>query len=99
MSRQRLIWIKRTIRWSLVIVTVAYIITGFGITEFRTIESLTFGILTKPWAFKIHTNLEIPFITILAMHILLSPGLRVYGAVMKRVSVQLRRRLNSSEDA
>lgn len=86
MNRRRLYWIKRFIRWALVILIVLYIITGFGITEFRTIESLTFGILTKAWAFRIHTNLEIPFITLLALHIFLSPGLRVYGALLKKMS-------------
>jgi len=84
MIGQRLLWTKRIIRWSLVIVTVAYLLTGFGITEFRAIESLTFGILTKPWAFKIHTNLEIPFVTLLALHVLLSPTLRLYQAIIGR---------------
>lgn len=84
MNGQRLLLAKRVIRWSLVTVTVAYLITGFGITEFRAVESLTFGILTKPWAFKIHTNLEIPFITLLGLHVLLSPGLRAYRAILRR---------------
>ena len=75
---QRIRWIKRIIRWSLALVAVAYLVTGFGITEFRTVEDLTFGLLTKPWAFRIHTNLEIPFITLLSLHVLLSPALRLY---------------------
>jgi hypothetical protein len=84
MNDQWLRLAKRVIRWSLVAVTAAYLITGFGITEFRAVESLTFGLLTKPWAFRIHTNLEIPFITLLGLHVLLSPALRAYRAILKR---------------
>ena len=61
--------VKRIIHWSLLTVTVIYFITGFGITEFRTVEALSFGLLTKSLAFKIHNNLLIPFIVFLVLHI------------------------------
>ncbi|UCC59908.1 MAG: hypothetical protein JSV02_09255 [Dehalococcoidia bacterium] len=83
-DRQQIKRIKRVIRWSLVLVTITYIVTGFGITEFRTVESLTLGLLTKAWAFKIHINLEIPFITLLALHILPSPAVRAYSLIKNR---------------
>ena len=38
---------KRIIHWILVVLVVFYLVTGFGITEFRTIETLTLGLLTK----------------------------------------------------
>jgi cytochrome b561 len=63
--------VKRTIYWLLTIVAVIFLITGFGITEFGTVETLTFGLLTKNLAFKIHSNLWIPFIILLIMHICL----------------------------
>jgi len=84
MNRRRLTWVKRVIRWSLAVVVVAYIVTGFGITEARTVESLTFGLLNKYWAFRIHMDLEIPFITLLALHMLLSPAIRTYLALRRR---------------
>jgi len=62
-------WMKRVIHWLLAIVVVLYIITGFGITEFRTVEAITFGLLTKTLAFKIHNNLWLPFIILLILHI------------------------------
>ena len=62
--------IRRIIHWLLVVVVVLYLIMGFGITEFRTVEALTFGLLTKPLAFTIHTNLWIPFIILLGSHLL-----------------------------
>ena len=63
---------RKTIHRLLVVFVVLYLVTGFGITEFRTVETLTFGLLTKNWAFKIHNNLWIPFIILLGLHICLS---------------------------
>ena len=63
---------RKTIHWLLVVLAVLYLVTGFGITEFRMIETLTFGLLTKNGAFTIHTNLWIPFIILLGLHICLS---------------------------
>ncbi len=63
--------VNKTIIWLLAIVTVLYGVSGFGITEFRTVETLTFGLLTKNLAFKIHNSLEIPFIILLLLHICL----------------------------
>ncbi|MFC2013267.1 hypothetical protein ACFLUE_03160 [Chloroflexota bacterium] len=65
--------IKRIIRWLLFILIVLYLITGFGITEFRTVGTLTGGLLSKNLAFRIHDNLFIPFISLLMLHIFLSP--------------------------
>ena len=68
--------IKRIIHWLLLIVIILYLITGFGITEFRIVEALTLGLLTKSLAFKIHNNLWIPFIILLGLHVFLSPVLK-----------------------
>ena len=84
MNKRRIKWGKRVIRWCLAVLVVAYIVTGFGITEARTVEHLTFGLLDKYWAFKIHNNLVIPFVTLLALHILLSPAIRAYSALKRR---------------
>jgi dolichol kinase len=60
---------KQVVHWSLLAVLALYILTGFGITSYRTVESITFGLLTKPLAFKIHDNLIIPFIVMIGLHI------------------------------
>ena len=59
-------------RWILFAITTLYIITGLGITQYQTIEKLTFGILTKALSFKIHDNLLIPFLIFLFLHIFLA---------------------------
>ena len=48
-----------------------YMISGFGITEFRVVEYLTFGLFTKRLAFEIHEYLWIPFVVLLILHIFL----------------------------
>lgn len=53
----------------LLLVIVIYIITGFGITQFRIVEYLTLGLLTKSLAFKIHSSLIIPLIVFLVLHV------------------------------
>ena len=63
--------LKKTVIWLLAIVIVLYGVSGFGITEFRTVETLTVGLLTKNLAFKIHNNLVIPFIILLLLHLFL----------------------------
>lgn len=62
----------KTIHWLLAVLAVLYLVTGFGITEFRVVETVTFGLLTKNLAFKIHVNLWIPFLILLGLHIALS---------------------------
>jgi thiosulfate reductase cytochrome b subunit len=74
MVNQRLM--KRTIYWLLTVVVIIYLLTGFGITQYRIVEPLTFGLLTKSLAHTIHMNLEIPFIILLVLHIWLLPLLK-----------------------
>ena len=61
--------IGRIIHWLLAIVVLFYLVTGFGITQFRTVEALTFGVFTKNLAFRLHDYLWIPFIILLGLHI------------------------------
>jgi cytochrome b subunit of formate dehydrogenase len=63
--------VKKITPWLLLAVLALYIITGFGITHFRTIETITFGLLTKNLSFKIHNALTIPFAVLLVVHIVL----------------------------
>jgi len=62
----------KSVHYLLLVFTVIFIITGFGITEYKIIESITFSLLTKPVSHLIHSNLIIPFVILLILHILLS---------------------------
>jgi cytochrome b subunit of formate dehydrogenase len=63
--------IKRTVHWLFLVVTVLFLITGFGISEFRVVETITLGWLTKSWALRLHDNLWIPFVVLLVLHVCL----------------------------
>jgi thiosulfate reductase cytochrome b subunit len=62
---------KQVIQYLLLLVMVLYLISGFGITEFRIVESLSFGVFSKNVAFVLHNNLLIPMLILLILHIVL----------------------------
>lgn len=68
--------LTKTIHWALLLMALLVVVTGLGITEFRIVELLTFGLLNKASAFKLHLWLWIPFMALLAVHVLLTarPG-------------------------
>jgi len=55
----------------LLIVLILAILTGYGITDYHIVESITFGALTKALAFQLHTTIIIPLILLIALHIFL----------------------------
>ena len=58
----------------LTIVIIIFIITGFGISNYQIIESLTGGTLSKLTSFQIHSNLIIPLSILLILHIAFTVG-------------------------
>jgi len=56
----------------LTIFIIFYIVTGFGISNYQLIEAITFGLITKPIAFQLHSILIYPFAALLFIHILLT---------------------------
>ena len=63
---------RRVVGWLLLAFSLLLVITGLGITEFRTMEAVTFGLLPKALSFQLHSLLWIPLLVILAGHLLLS---------------------------
>lgn len=78
MNRAKIQLVKKILHWSLFALVILYILTGFGITQFRIVEQLTMGLLTKSVAFKIHLDLIIPFIILLVLHISSSSLLKLH---------------------
>lgn len=66
--------VQRIIHWLLLATVVLLLLSGFGITEFRVVETVTFGLLAKNLAFQMHTSPYLwgVFLTLLALHIYLS---------------------------
>jgi len=69
---QSLVLLKRLVHWLLLIVTIVYLLTGLGITQYRIMESITFGLLNKNLSFNIHDNLLAPFVALLIFHMIVS---------------------------
>jgi len=64
--------LRRAMGWLLLIFSILLVITGLGITEYRTVEAVTFGLLGKALSFQLHTLLWIPFLAVLAAHLALA---------------------------
>ena len=64
--------VKKIIHWSLLVVIILYVVTGLGITQYRIVEGLTFGLLSKNISFRIHEDLLIPFLVLIILHVTLT---------------------------
>jgi len=64
--------VRSWIKWLLLVTAVLFLISGFGISEYRTVETLTFGLFSKTLAFKMHEIIWIPFVVLLLAHVLYS---------------------------
>ena len=51
---------RAAIRYLLLVLTLIYLISGLGITQYQIIEPLTLGLLTRNLAFRIHDFLLVP---------------------------------------
>lgn len=69
----RLSLARKIIQWLLLAAAVLLLITGLGITEYRIVETISFGLLTKSLSHQIHNapGLWIFFVVLLALHIIL----------------------------
>ena len=76
--------IKQIIDWSLFAVTIIYLLTGLGITEYRIIEPMTFGLLGKSLSLEIHENLLRPFLVLLSLHLIYKPISWIYSRRRRR---------------
>jgi len=65
--------IRKLLNWLLLIFTLLFLISGLGISYFRPMRSITFGLLTKQLSYQIHTLITVPFIILLAIHIYFYP--------------------------
>ena len=67
--------INKLVAYLSLVTIVLFIITGLGITQFKIMGMLTFGLLTKPLSFKIHSYLIYPLIIFVVLHLYYSCNL------------------------
>lgn len=63
--------LKRAIAWALLGVTLLFLLTGWGISQFQLVTPLTFGVLGKALSFQLHEWLWLPFGALLVVHVYL----------------------------
>jgi cytochrome b subunit of formate dehydrogenase len=64
--------LKKAVHWGLLAMTIVFIVSGFGITEYRLVESASLGLLSKQLSFAVHLYLIGPFALLLALHLYLT---------------------------
>lgn len=67
--------IGRVCGWAAALLLLFTILTGYGISEFRTVTSITFGILGKATSQRLHHYTDVPLLIFLSVHI----GLALWG--------------------
>jgi cytochrome b subunit of formate dehydrogenase len=67
---------KKFVAWSLLVVIVIYVVSGFGMTKPSYVEPWTLGLITRSVGRTIHSNLLIPLIILTAVHIYFTVNLR-----------------------
>ncbi|MBR9675403.1 hypothetical protein GOV05_00150 [Candidatus Woesearchaeota archaeon] len=63
---------RKVLSWTMLGIVILYILTGYGITKYRIVEAMTFGLLTKARSFIIHEKLIIPLALLLVAHLYLT---------------------------
>ncbi|MHB0866749.1 MAG: hypothetical protein ACYC6B_04165 [Thermoleophilia bacterium] len=72
MSRINRKTVKRIVHWIMVAYIAVYILSGFGITSYQTVEPLTLGLMGKAAAMQLHNDMELPFVFLLGAHVYVS---------------------------
>jgi cytochrome b561 len=62
---------ERAVHWMFTVATIVFVVSGYGITDYRIVEAITFGLLSKSLAFQIHMSLGPLFLVLLASHVYL----------------------------
>lgn len=68
----RTVTIHKGISWLLFLLSILFLLSGFGITEPGLVGPLTLGLLGKSLSFQIHSLLWGPFLFTLLLHIYVS---------------------------
>jgi hypothetical protein len=68
-TMQRIRSVGRICGWIAFALLILTLLTGYGITDFRIVTPLTFGILNKAAAQRLHSYTEVPLVVLLAVHV------------------------------
>ncbi len=68
-ARRRIRAIGRVCGWLTMTLALVTLLTGYGITQFRIVDSSTFGILNKAVAQRLHGYTDLPFLGLMLAHV------------------------------
>ena len=71
--------IGRVCGWLALALVLLTLLTGYGIAEFRIVTPLTFNLLNKAAAQRLHAYTELPMLLLLSAHIVIAAGARRFG--------------------
>lgn len=63
--------------WATAVLLLFTMLTGYGTSEFRTVNRLTFGTLDKATSHRLHHYTDIPMLIFLSVHVVVSLWLRL----------------------
>jgi cytochrome b subunit of formate dehydrogenase len=63
---------RRMVAWTLALVTLLFLVSGFGITSSDIVTPISLGVFGKSFSYVIHTYLWGPFIILFLLHIYLN---------------------------
>ncbi|HTY14785.1 MAG TPA: hypothetical protein VMC42_03685 [Methanoregulaceae archaeon] len=63
---------RRMVAWTLALVTILFLVSGFGITSSDIVTPVSLGVFGKSFSYLIHTYLWGPFIVLFLLHIYLN---------------------------
>jgi hypothetical protein len=63
---------RRMVAWTLALVTLLFLLSGFGITSSDIVTPVSLGVFGKSFSYIIHTYLWGPFIILFLLHIYLN---------------------------
>ncbi len=74
--------IARWCGWLALALLLVTMLSGYGISQFRVVDRVTFGLLSKAISHRLHLNIEIPLLVLTLLHV----GLVLWGrrSVSKR---------------
>jgi thiosulfate reductase cytochrome b subunit len=64
--------LRKSVHYGFTLVTILMLLSGLGITEYRIMEKISFGVLGKATSFQVHNGLWLLFTVLLVAHIYLS---------------------------
>ncbi len=76
--------LRRWVHFAFTAVTFLYVVTGMGISDYRLIEGLSLGLLTKERSLWLHGNLLQLFAVLLFLHIYL----KVHPTLQRKAGTQ-----------